>query len=215
MVTDVLFDYKYVVQGDIIAQLISMVTYCLLKSTYMAKKANLGIFRVANYLMMVASVTSIVYHYMIFNLRSENVIRLYICRAICYITLIFVCICFCVYIKNLVEMNKKYTKWFRVTIFGGGIVFGLIEFIGPFLKIGTYVDENTVLHQNYYTDVFRYTYIYYGIIMATMLVIYRKKFLPKMYRCIWSVMAISVGVMVYQSREKIFHDISFTAKYFK
>ena len=165
----------------------------------MAKKANLGIFRVANYLMMVASVTSIVYHYMIFNLRSENVIRLYICRAICYITLIFVYICFCVYIKNLVEMNKKYTKWFRVTIFGGGIVFGLIEFIGPFLKIGTYVDENIVLHQNYYTDVFRYAYIYYGIIIAIMLVIYRKKFLPKMYRCIWSVMAISVGVMVYQS----------------
>ena len=48
MAIDVLFDYKYVVQGDIIALLISIVTACLLRSTYMAKKANLGIFKFAN-----------------------------------------------------------------------------------------------------------------------------------------------------------------------
>lgn len=197
--TDILFDYKYVVQGDIIALLISIVTHCLLRSTYMAKKANLGIFRVANQLVAVASISSIFYHYMIFYLRNENVIRLYLCRALCYTTLIFVYVCFCVYVKNLVEMEKRYTKWFYPLVFGGGVVFGLIEFIGPFLKIGFYVDENLVLHQNYYTDVFRYAYIYYSILMATMLVLYRKKFLPKMYRCIWSVIFVSVGVMVYQA----------------
>lgn len=110
---DVLFDYKYVVQGDIIALLISIVTHCLLKSTYMAKKANLSIFKFANKLMMVAAVSSVFYHYMIFYLRPENIIRLYLCRGLCYTTLIFVYICFCVYIKRLVEMDKKHNKWFR------------------------------------------------------------------------------------------------------
>ena len=197
--SDVLFDYKYVVQGDIIAFLISIVTHCLLKSTYMAKKANLGIFRIANQLIAVASVSSIFYHYMIFYLREENIIRLYLCRALCYTTLIFVYICFCVYIKNLVEMERKYSKWFYSLVFGGGVVFGILEFVGPFFKIGFYVDENIVLHQNYYTDIFRYAYIYYCILMAIMLVLYRKKFLPKMYRCIWSVIAVSVGIMIYQA----------------
>ena len=71
--------------------------------------------------------------------------------------------------------------------------------MGPFLKLGFYVDENIVLHQNYYTDVFRYAYVYYSLVMGMMLVVYRKKFLPKMYRCIWSVIAVSVGIMVYQN----------------
>ena len=199
MTPDVLFDYKYVVQGDIIAFLISIVTHCLLRSTYMAKKANLGIFKFANKLMMVAAVSSVFYHYMIFYLRPENILRLYLCRGLCYTTLIFVYICFCVYIKNLVEMSKKQTKWFYIFIFGAGLVFALLEFVGPFFKLGFYVDENTVLHQNYYTDIFRYAYVYYSIVMAVMLVVYRKKFLPKMYRCIWSVIVVSVGVMVYQA----------------
>ena len=197
--TDLLFDYKYVVQGDIIALLTSIVTHFLLKSTYMAKKANLGIFRFANHLIAVAATSSIVYHYMIFLLREENVIRLYLCRGLCYTTLIFVYICYCVYIKNIVEMDVKYNKIFYPLVFGAGVVFALVEFIGPFFKIGFYVDENLVLHQNYYTDVFRYAYVYYSILMAIMLVVYRKKFLPKMYRCIWSVIAVAVGTMVYQA----------------
>lgn len=196
---DVLFDYKYVVQGDIIALLISIVTHCLLKSTYMAKKANLGIFKFANKLMMVAAVSSVFYHYMIFFLRPENIVRLYLCRALCYTTLIFVYICFCVYIKNLVEMDKKKSKWFYIGVFGAGIVFALLEFVGPFFKLGFYVDENIVLHQNYYTDIFRYSYIYYSLIVVVLLIVYRKKFLPKMYICIWSVITVSVGIMVYQA----------------
>lgn len=197
--TDVLFDYKYVVHGDIIALLISIVTHCLLRSTYMAKKANLGIFKFANILVGVASISSICYHYMIFLLREENIIRLYLCRGLCYTTLILVYVCYCVYMKNIVEMDKKFEKWFSVLLYGGALIFSIIEFVGPFFQIGFYVDENIVLHQNYYTDVFRYAYIYYSIIMGTLLIYYRKKFLPKMYRCIWSVIAVSVGIMVYQA----------------
>ena len=197
--TDVLFDYKYVVHGDIIALLISIVTHCLLRSTYMAKKANLGIFKFANILVGLASISSIFYHYMIFLLREENIIRLYLCRGLCYTTLILVYVCYCVYMKNIVEMDKKFEKWFSVLLYGGALIFSIIEFVGPFFQIGFYVDENIVLHQNYYTDVFRYAYIYYSIIMGTLLIYYRKKFLPKMYRCIWSVIAVSVGIMVYQA----------------
>ncbi|MBQ3558727.1 MAG: EAL domain-containing protein [Agathobacter sp.] len=196
---DVLFDYKYVVHGDIIAILLCIVVHFLLKSTYMAKKANLGIFKVANRVLGVAAGASIVYHYMIFLLRPENVIRIYILRGLCYSALIFVYICFCVYIKNLVELEKKYQMYFNILVYGGGIVFALVEFIGPFFQIGTYVDENVVLHQNYYTDVFRMAYLFYSIIVAILLIAFRKRFLPKMYRCIWSVIIVSVGIMVYQT----------------
>lgn len=212
IMTDVLFDYKYVVQGDIIALLLCIVVHFLLKSTYMVKKTNLGIFRVANRLVGVAAASSTIYHYIIEYVRAENVMRLYFFRALCYSALIFTYVCFCAYIKNIVEMNKKYEKVFNITIYGAGVLFTLVEFLGPFLKIGFYVDENFNIHQNYYTDPFRYAYVYYSITMIVLLIIYRKKFLPKMYKCIWSVMCISVGLMAYQAEflQTAYTAVSFT-----
>ncbi len=209
---DVLFDYKYVVQGDIIAILLSVVVHFLLRSTYMAKKANLGIFKFANILIAISGVTSIVYHYMVFLLRPENIIRLYICRGICYTAMMGVYVCCCVYIRNLVEMEEHRAKKLNRWVFGGGILYVLVEFLGPFFKIGTYVDENIVLHQNYYFDPFRFGYIYYSIITATLLIKYRKKFLPKMYRCIWAVIAVAVGIMAYQAEfeQTAYTVVSFT-----
>lgn len=209
---DVLFDYKYVVQGDIIAILLSIVVHFLLRSTYMAKKANLGIFKFANIMIAISGVTSIIYHYMIFLLRPENIIRLYICRGICYTAMMTVYACCCIYIRNLVEMEESRAKKLNRWVYGGGILYVLAEFVGPFFKIGTYVDENIVLHQNYYFDPFRFGYIYYSIIVATLLVRYRKKFLPKMYRCIWAVIAVSVGIMAYQAEflQTAYTVVSFT-----
>lgn len=209
---DVLFDYKYVVQGDIIAFVLSIVVHFLLKSTYMVKRSNLNIFKTANRLIGVSAVTSIFYHYMIEYVRAENIIRLYFCRGLTYSALIVIYICFCVYIKNLAEMSKKYEKLFAVTVYGAGVFFSILEFVGPYFKIGFYVDENFQIHQNYYTDIFRYAYVYYSIIMVIMLIVYRKKFLPRMYRCIWSVMCIAVLLMAYQAEflQTAYTVVSFT-----
>lgn len=209
---DVLFDYKYVVQGDIIAFVLSIVVHFLLKSTYMVKRSNLNIFKTANRLIGVSAVTSIFYHYMIEYVRAENIIRLYFCRGLTYSALIVIYICFCVYIKNLAEMSKKYEKLFAVTVYGAGVFFSILEFVGPYFKIGFYVDENFQIHQNYYTDIFRYAYVYYSVIMVIMLIVYRKKFLPRMYRCIWSVMCIAVLLMAYQAEflQTAYTVVSFT-----
>ncbi len=209
---DVLFDYKYVVQGDIIAFVLSIVVHFLLKSTYMVRRSNLNIFKTANRLVSLAAVASVFYHYMIVYVRAENILRLYFCRGLTYSALIAIYICFCIYIKNLAEMGEKSEKVFNIVIFGGGIFISLLEFIGPFFKIGFYVDENFQIHQNYYTDIFRYGYVYYSIIIVVMLIVYRKKFLPRMYRCIWSVMCISILLMAYQAEflQTAYTVVSFT-----
>ena len=209
---DVLFDYKYVVHGDIVALLLCCVVHFLLRSTYMAKKANLGILRKANFVIALSAIFSIVYHYMIFMLRPENVIRLYLCRGLCYILLINTYTCFCLYIKNLVEMTERDERLFKTVVFGTSAIFALLEIAGPFFKFNFYVDENMVIHQNYYYDVFRFAYLYYSAVIAILLIVYRKKFLPKMYRCIWCVIAVSVGLMTYQAQflQTSYTVVSFT-----
>ena len=209
---DILYDHMYVVQGDIIAFLLCLVVHFLLKSTYMVKKSNLNIFKTANRLVGVAAVSSMVYHHLIGNLRAETVLWLYLYRGLTYISLLAIYICFCVYIKNLAEMSTKYVPYFKVSIFGGGLVFSILQLIGPFLKLGFYVDENLQVHQNYYTEIFRYGYVYFSLMMVILLYVYRKKFIPRMYRCIWSVLIISVGLMAYQAEflQTSYTVVSFT-----
>ena len=206
--SDILFDHNYVVEGDMIALMLCMIVHALMRSTYTVKRTNLNIFCTSNLLVGVAAVSSMVYHTLIQYLTEHTVLFLYMFRIMHYTALIWTYVCFCVYIKNLSEMSRKYEKIFNVTIYGMGILFALAEILGPFLKLGFYVDENLKIHQNYYTDVFRYFYVYFTLTIVVLLIVYRKKFIAKTFRCICTVMAISFLMMCIQAE---FLETSYTA----
>lgn len=205
---DVLFDHNYVVEADIVAIMLCIIVNALLRSAYTLKKRNINIFRRANRLVGVAAMFSITYHKLIEHISANTVIWIYVCRSIAYSALIWSYVCFCVYIKRLIDMSGKYEKLFNVSIFGAGIVFTLPQIFGPVFKLGFYIDENLAIHQNYYTDFFRYAYVYFSISILTLLIVYRQKFIKKMFNCICVVMAISVGLMCYQAQ---FLETSYTA----
>lgn len=204
---NVIFDFNYVVKGDIIALLLCMVVHALLRSTYTIKKTNFKTFKIGNHLVGVAAVASMIYHTLIAYISEETVFFIYAFRILTYVSLIGTYICFCAYIKNLVEMSKKYEKLFDVTIYGMGVLFVILEIVGPFFKMGFYIDENLQICQNYYTDFFRYFYVYYSISFVVLLLVYRKKFIAKMFNCICEVMVISFGLMCYQAE---FMETSYT-----
>jgi len=105
---NILFDLDYVVEGDIVALMLCVIVNALLRSTYTVKKANIKLFRTANRLVGVAAVTSITYHTLLNYISESTVPFIYVYRITTYIALIWTYICFCAYIKNLVEMSKKY-----------------------------------------------------------------------------------------------------------
>lgn len=205
---DILFDHNYVVEGDMVAFLLCLIVNALLRSTYTVKKKNLKIFKTANRLIGIAAVCSMTYHTLIAYLTKTTVILVYLYRGITYVAMIWAFICLCSYIKNLVEMREKQTKLFRIFIYGIGILFTVAEFVGPFLKLGFYIDENLQVHQNYYTDIFRYAYVYYALSLLALLIAYRKRFISKMFKCICTAMLIGFGLMCYQAE---FMETSYSA----
>lgn len=196
---DVLFEQNYVVEGDMIALMLYFMVNALLCSTYTVKKENLKLFRISNQLVGIAAVSSITYHTLIDYLSESTVGYLYLFRILHYTALIWTYICFCTYIKNIVEMSKKYERLYNVSIYGMGILFAILEVAGPFIKMGFYVDENLMIHQNYYTDFFRYFYVYFTINIVILLYVYRKKFIAKTFRCMCTVLFLSFMLMCIQA----------------
>ena len=195
---DILFYQNYQVAGDIMAVVICIATLFLLNSAYAVKGKNLVVFKRAIILCLLASWTSMGYHMMVQNITSKNVIGIYICRATSYICLIWVYVCFFIYIRNIVGLRKSFAMAMNFSIIGVAALVSLWILLTPVTKLGFYIDENLVVHQNYYTDIFRYIYSYFSVSVITLLLAYRKNFIGKMFRCICCVMSLSFLLMVIQ-----------------
>lgn len=197
---DVLFYSNYQIAGDTIAVIICVAIFFLLGSAYTVRRQNLSVFKVAIFLCLVASFASMGYHTMVTNVTRENVLGIYICRAACYICLIWVYVCFFIYIRNLVGMRATYAKVFRFSIIGVAILATAWICLTPVTKLGFYIDENLAVHQNYYTDIFRYVYTYFSISVIFLLFAYKKNFIGKMFRCICCVTSLSYLLMIIQDQ---------------
>ena len=197
---DVLFYNNYQVAGDTIAIVICIAIFFLLNSAYAVKRKNLSVFKAAIFLCLVASYASMGYHMMVRDVTSTNVLGIYVCRAACYICLIWVYVCFFIYIRNLVGMRPEFVKICWFSIIGVAILASAWIILTPVTKLGFYIDENLVVHQNYYTDIFRYVYTYFSVSVIVLLFAYRKNFIAKMFRCICCVTSLSFLLMVIQDR---------------
>jgi len=195
---DILFYSNYVSAGDIITLTVAVVIFILLHSTYAVKRLNYQVFSAGTLCLFTAAITSILYHKMVLNVTYEMIIPIYLMRALSYSSLFWTYVSFLVYIRNLVDMRHSYRTAFGFSIYGVAIAATIYEFVGSFLGKGFYIDENLIIHQNYYQDIFRYVYTYFTISMCILLIAYRKKFIGKMLRCIASTMLLSFLLMAYQ-----------------
>jgi len=196
---DILFHQNYMMAADMVAYLLCIIIYSLLHSTYTPKSRNLFIFKVANFLVGVAAASSMIYHGLVNNICEQFVFFIYLFRIMTYVCMVAVYVCYFVYIKNLVDMKKTHVRLLRVTIYGAAAIHLIAQILSPFLKMGFYIDENLQIHQNYYTDFFRYAYVFLGINFIVLLIAYRKKFISKMLNCIVVSMVISFGIMAFQA----------------
>ncbi len=180
------FVQNYVMTGDLIALALCIVVGVLLHSTYTVKKTNLNIFQTVNRLVTAAAIGSLTYNALMKNLTQSNVVVMCVFRQIAFIALIWAYICVCVYFRNVIGMEAKRNKVFRVIVFGSGALFTILEIIEPLVDIGFY-------------ELFLLAYVYYSVVVVTMLIMYRKKLISKVIRCMWCVATLSYVVMIHQT----------------
>ena len=209
---DILFYQNYEVSGDIISMIMCIVSIFLLGASYVVRRKNLQIFKFANALVFIASLSSIIFHQLLLDLTVEKVFWVYVFRSMTYIGLIWTYACFCIYTRNLVGMKEKYVRCTRYSLTGVAVIFAIWIILTPITKRGFYIDEQLHVHQNYYTDPFRFAYVYYTINIITILVVYRKKFIGKIFRRICYVAMTSYLLTAYQDKymQTTYLCVSFT-----
>ena len=196
---DVLFYNNYYPAGDVITLSLCMVVGFLMNSSYTMKRTNLKIFKQANILVTIAAASSLLYHMCVQAITAENVLLIYTLRAFAYSGLFWTYVCYCVYIANIVELAESSKKKFNNLVCGVAALLTVLEFLGPYFKIGFYIDDALQIHQNYYFDVFRFGYIFFSISLFLIIHLNRKKMIKKIRVCLGSVMGLCFFIMAYQA----------------
>lgn len=203
---EILFYKNYFPAGDIITLSLCLVVGFLMRSTYTMKRENLRTFRWANRLVAISAISSLFYHILLNDITTANVPLIYFFRGMEYSNLIWVYVCFCIYISNVIELESKSKKKFYLFVIGSAIPFVVAEFVGPYIQMGFYIDESLQGHQNN-GDVFRYAYALYSLTFLLVIVLHKKKMIKKMRVCLGSVMGLSLFMMVGQA---FFYQTSYT-----
>lgn len=196
---DILFYFNYTPVGDVCTIVLCVVYWLLLHSSYAMKQKNLTMFKVGNALILLAALTNIGFHELLDGMTAARVPWIYLFRNISYISLTLTYGIFCWYTGNVVNISGWHRRALNIAIIMEFVIFIFLEITAPVTHLGFYIDKEMQIHQNYYMDVFRFAYIYYTIVMGTILIVYRKKFIVKMFRCVSSIMAISFLIMVLQA----------------
>lgn len=197
--TDVLFYQNYSPVADVSTIAICIIYAFLLQSTYTMKQKNLTLFKLGNFLVLLAAFSNISFHVVMDGLTQSNVIWAYIFRNTSYIALILTYVIFCIYIRNFVDMSGRPKRVMQAALWGVFLLFAVAEISAPYTKRGFYIDAELQVHQNFYRDAFRYAYVYYTVVMVIMLAVYRRKFITKMFRCLRNVMLVSFLMMTLES----------------
>lgn len=196
--TDVLFYQNYTPAADFSTLAICTVYWFLLRSTYTSKQKNLTMFKLATSLVSVAALSSIIYHQLIDQICSEAVLPIYFFRDLSYTALILTFNIFCIYIRNLVSLKESNRKIFNYMTWIPFSIYVVYNTITPLTHLGFYIDHDLNIHQNYYTEPFRFFYMYYIVIIVALLIVHKRMFITKMYQCIRNVMLLSLLIMAIQ-----------------
>ncbi len=204
--SDVLYYQNYAPAADVSTLAICMIYWLLLRSTYTIKQTNLTILKTATVLVSAAAVSNIFYHQFMEGLSYNNIVFVYLLGDILYLSLALTYIVFCLYVRNLVSMDKKHRKYLDFTLWPAFVIYTYLQICSPFTKFGFHIDENLHIHQNFYYDPFQFIYFYYSVVIICLFSRYKKRFINKMYLCIRNVMIVSFVVMALQS---YFHQTSY------
>lgn len=198
--------------ADVGSVVICAIFCLLLRSTYTIKHQNLIVFRHGVAFVVVASTSNIIYHGCQRHIEEVAWIWIYLLREIRYLSLMLTFVIFFVYIRNLVELSGEQKKMFDRMNRGTFLVLATGEIVFSLWKFWLDPDTEHSVKQLNNSICFGIFYLIYLIFMVYTLLKYQKKFITKIFQCIWAVMSVSYILILIQvfRRQTTYTCFSFT-----
>ena len=169
-------------------------------NTYAVHEKSLVIFKAGTISLMMATACSISFHAVIAQITEFRKPFIYVLHDGMYLLLILTFVLLCNYFGALLKLEERPAKLLSAVSWGGYAVFAFFEIGSPLTHLGFYIDTDLMVHQNFYFEPFRFAYIYYCVVLVVVLFAYRKRFVQKMFRCLWGIRLRSFGMIALEAQ---------------
>jgi len=203
--------HNYSAIGDTITFVLCVVFFIIVSINYNKNTHLLKTLKTGLAFLGIASIINIYFHYLLQNIKPDNIHFIYNTRNIYFLFMYAI-----LFILNLYLMliSGYFSKKGKINIAIISIflsIISIITIVAPFLKIGFFIDDNLIVHENYNCDFFRYAYIV--SIINIIYNLYKNKGLiaTKVYTCLRIGFYVHFLIMFVQSlySETSFLNLSF------
>lgn len=207
------FPDNYTRPADFCTLIILGLYILMLNSTYTVKHRNLRLFKYATAMLFVAAMCDISYHDMIRGQIYAFFNLIYVLRHLYYMALMISYTIFATYVENLVlkEEDSGERRVMNILVRGGLVVFQILELLSPLTHFGFYM-EGGKIYDDPMISPYNFSYIYFTLLTAYLLIRYKKRFVTKMYYCLVGSLATALVTVTVQNiaNESSYTVISYT-----
>jgi len=192
--------------GDMISLITFLSIFILIsRSLFFDHDKAFRLIKFAMGLLMVGSTANIAFYFICIS-ENPSFILLFILRDIYHITVLFSLYLTITYLKQLLQITGPFIeKMTTVTIiiYVAGIV---LDLISPFTHFGFYY-ENGLWSDSTYIKPYSFVYVYSMVILAFMLIVYKKRLIKPVSTSLIATISISAVIQIV---ENMFDSNSFT-----
>ncbi len=205
--TEVLSYVNYEPTCDIITMAMCVLNVLLLRSTYNTKDINIRMVYAATFFTGMISICKVVCYLLMKDITKEEVIWIYILWHAARILMIVVFSLFIHYLINLVGIKGRLRSGYTILTLVIIISFAILESTTQFGNWDFRIDENLVVHENYYFCYFHIYYVFYCALAMSCILLERRKYITKIFEAVVSMMIV---VFVLNIIQCYYHQTSFS-----
>lgn len=198
---------NYMSAADIATIALCLINWIFVSTTYTKKQQNLSLFHMANGMVWMAAIMSLIF----FALMKKDIgfpnIALYFIHALIYIFLGLTYVAYFLYLANTIGFTSKQKRFLLLFVGIPFLIFTVAELLAPVTNMGCCVARDLRIAQKGMPEPFKLLYLFDSVTMGVFLFRNRNKFVTKMLNCILYTTAISYFIVIFQS---FFQQNSFT-----
>ncbi|MBR1740766.1 MAG: EAL domain-containing protein, partial [Lachnospiraceae bacterium] len=205
MRTGIIYYENYSPVGDLTVLAISFVFIILIRSSFISRTKNFLLFCGMIGLLMLSSVSSVVYHVALNNLTFWSGWMVSALRILQHLSLFGTLFLYVYYVMEPLHLDRKSDKRFIIVASIGYLGIAVYEILGSVLGYGFYISRDGEIHEGF--NIFPFGYLFFMGIIIFLLLCYRNRMFRQIIYGILGTFAVSILILSVQGRH---HQTSFT-----
>lgn len=184
---------KYSIVGDLFLVLLGILFLLILKETYVKREKRSFLFILSLVLVTLASASNVMF---CFAVKREKIFWIYFFRDIYHCAFLMIFLLYTEYLILLISPKRSQGACLKLISLFLNVTGAVMDCLSPLTHIGFYLDEEGLWQNVNIQKPFTIAYLLNYFLIAAILIVYRKRIIPKVRKILYITEIMCVAIVV-------------------